>query len=271
MDLKLAGKTALITGASKGIGRAAAEALAQEGCNVILVSRTAADLAAASESISHKAAKVRVDTVAADLSDSRSVDKLAAEFPDIDILVNNAGAIPGGKLLDIDEKTWRKAWDLKVFGYINMCRAFYALMQKRGAGVIVNVIGNAAQTHDPEYICGVAGNAALTAFSQSLGSVSPRDGIRVISVNPGPVETERLVGLMKKKALGPHWRRRQLARAVQAAAVRPRLHAGRDRQHDRLPGLRPIQLHQRLGRDHRRRRVGAQLQLLTRRGHPCRI
>jgi NAD(P)-dependent dehydrogenase (short-subunit alcohol dehydrogenase family) len=200
MDLKLAGKSALITGASKGIGRAAAEALAREGCNVILVSRTAANLAAASESIFHKAAKVRIDTVAADLSDSRSVDKLAAEFPHIDILVNNAGAIPGGKLLDIDEKTWRKAWDLKVFGYINMCRVFYALMQKRGAGVIVNVTGNAAQTHDPEYICGVAGNAALTAFSQSLDSVSPHDGIRIISVNPGPVETERLVGLMKKKA-----------------------------------------------------------------------
>ncbi len=200
MDLKLRSKTALITGASKGIGRAAAEALAQEGCNVILVSRTAADLSAAKETIARKVAKVNVDTVAADLSDSRSVDKLAAEFPHIDILVNNAGAIPGGKLLDVDEKTWRKAWDLKVFGYINMCRAFYPLMQARGAGVIVNVTGNAAQTHDPEYICGVAGNAALTAFSQSLGSVSPRDGIRVISVNPGPVETERLVGLMKKKA-----------------------------------------------------------------------
>lgn len=67
-------------------------------------------------------------------------------------------------------------------------------------GRIINVTGNAAQTHDPEYICGVAGNAALTAFSQSLGSVSPQDGIRVISVNPGPVETERLVGLMRKKA-----------------------------------------------------------------------
>ncbi len=103
-------------------------------------------------------------------------------------------------MLDIDEKTWRKAWDLKVFGYINMCRAFYALMKKRRSGVIINVTGNAAQTRDPEYICGVAGNAALTAFSESLGSVSPRDGIRVISVNPGPVETERLTTLMKTKA-----------------------------------------------------------------------
>jgi hypothetical protein len=200
MDLKFPGKTALITGASKGIGRAAAEGLAQEGCNVILVSRTAVDLAAAKESIARKADKVRIDTFAADLSDSHSVDRLAAEFPHVDILVNNAGAIPGGTLLDIEERTWRRAWDLKVFGYINMCRAFYALMKARGSGVIINVTGNAAQTHDPEYICGVAGNAALTAFSQSLGSVSPQDGIRVISVNPGPVETERLVGLMRKKA-----------------------------------------------------------------------
>jgi 3-oxoacyl-[acyl-carrier protein] reductase len=199
MNLNLVGKTALITGASKGIGRAAAESMAAEGCDVILVSRTAADLTAAKELITRKAG-VKVETFAADLSDSRNVDQLAKKFAHVDILVNNAGAIPGGKLLDVDEKTWRKAWDLKVFGYVNMCRAFYALMKERGSGVIINVTGNAAQTHDPEYICGVAGNAALTAFSQSLGSVSPQDGIRVISVNPGPVETERLVGLMKKKA-----------------------------------------------------------------------
>jgi NAD(P)-dependent dehydrogenase (short-subunit alcohol dehydrogenase family) len=73
-------------------------------------------------------------------------------------------------------------------------------MKERRRGVIVNVVGNAAQTHDPEYICGVAGNAALTAFSQSLGSISHRDGIRVVAVSPGPVSTERLVGLMQKKA-----------------------------------------------------------------------
>jgi NAD(P)-dependent dehydrogenase (short-subunit alcohol dehydrogenase family) len=199
MDLQLAGKSALVTGASKGIGRATAECLAAEGCDVVLVSRTAADLANAKDEIARKT-NVRVDTVAADLADSRNVDRLAKDFPGIDILVNNAGAIPGGNLFHIDETTWRKSWDLKVLGYVNMCRAFYPLMRERGGGVIINVTGNAAQTHDPEYICGVAGNAALTAFSESLGSVSPRDGIRVISVNPGPVATERLVGLMKKKA-----------------------------------------------------------------------
>ena len=68
-----------------------------------------------------------------------------------------------------------------------MCRAFYALMKARQAGVIINVIGNAALTHDPDYICGVTGNAALTAFTQSLGSVSVRDGVRVVAVSPGPV------------------------------------------------------------------------------------
>ena len=166
MDLQLAGKRALITGASKGIGRAAAERLALEGCNVILVSRSATDLAAARDAIAQKS-KVQIEILAADLSQGSATDRVARAFPDIDILVNNAGAIPGGQLLDIDEQTWRKAWDLKVFGYINMCRAYYALMKQRGSGVIINVTGNAAQSHDPEYICGVAGNAALTAFSQS--------------------------------------------------------------------------------------------------------
>ncbi|MGE0749710.1 MAG: short-chain dehydrogenase/reductase [Variibacter sp.] len=199
MDLKLAKKTALITGASKGIGRATAEVFAAEGCNVIIVSRDAEALAAVKSAIAQKS-NVRVDIVAADLSDSKNVDKLAKEYPDIDILVNNAGAIPGGTLLNVSEETWRKAWDLKVFGYINMCRAFYRLMAARKDGVIVNVVGNAADTHDPEYICGVAGNAALTAFSQSLGCVSAKDGIRVVALSPGPVETDRIVALMKKKA-----------------------------------------------------------------------
>jgi NAD(P)-dependent dehydrogenase (short-subunit alcohol dehydrogenase family) len=199
MDLKLAGKTALITGASKGIGRTTAQIMAAEGCNVVIVARSAEGLAAVKSGIA-RTSNVRVDTVAADLADSGNVDRLARDYPGIDILVNNAGAIPGGSLLAIDEATWRKSWDLKVFGYVNMCRAFYALMKTRGHGVIINVIGNAADTHDPEYICGVAGNAALAAFTQSLGCVSAKDGIRVVAISPGPVATDRLVGLMKRRA-----------------------------------------------------------------------
>jgi 3-oxoacyl-[acyl-carrier protein] reductase len=199
MDLKLAGKRALITGGSKGIGRAAADALAAEQCHLVLVARTASHLEDARVALT-RAFQVEVDVVAANLADGTNVARLAATYPNIDILINNAGAIPGGNLSEIDEAKWRAAWDLKVFGYINMCRAFYQLMKARGSGVIINVVGAAAQTRDPEYICGVAGNSALTAFSQSLGSVSPRHGIRVVAINPGPVATDRLVSLYRKKA-----------------------------------------------------------------------
>ncbi len=136
MDLGLRGRKALITGASKGIGRACAEILAEEGCDVAFVSRTAADLEKARAEIAGKY-NVGVRIFALDLSDGRNVDTVAAECADIDILVNNAGAIPGGNIEAIDEKRWREAWDLKVFGYINMTRRFYAQMRDRRHGVIV--------------------------------------------------------------------------------------------------------------------------------------
>jgi 3-oxoacyl-[acyl-carrier protein] reductase len=199
MDLNLGGKLALITGGSRGIGRAVGEALAAEGCNLVLVSRSAADLDAARQRIEGQC-PVKVRTDAADLADSRNVTRLAKQFPDVDILVNNAGAIPGGTLFDVDEARWRTAWDLKVLGTINMTRAFYPLMKGRGGGVIINVIGNAAVTHDPDYICGVTGNAGLTAFTQAIGSRSVHDNIRVNGVSPGSTATDRLLGLAGKRA-----------------------------------------------------------------------
>ncbi len=140
MELGLRGKKALVTGASKGIGRACAEALAEEGCDVVLVSRTAADLETARATITAKH-NVAVRVFPLDLSDSRNIDRLAAECPDTEILINNAGAIPGGNIDTVDEARWREAWDLKVFGYINMTRRFYALMRERKQGVIINILG----------------------------------------------------------------------------------------------------------------------------------
>jgi len=199
MDFGLRGKKALVTGASKGIGRACAEALAEEGCDVVLVSRTEADLAKARGEIAAKH-NVGVRYFALDLSDSRNVDKLAAECPDTEILVNNAGAIPGGNIAAIDEKRWREAWDLKVFGYINMTRRFYALMAERNQGVIVNILGAAGENPDFDYIAGSSGNASLMAFTRAMGGTAPRDGLRVIGINPGPVMTERLITLTKTRA-----------------------------------------------------------------------
>ncbi|HXO03281.1 MAG TPA: SDR family oxidoreductase, partial [Stellaceae bacterium] len=199
VDLGLRGRKALITGASKGIGRACAEVLAEEGCDVALVSRTAADLEAARAAISSKY-NIGVRVFALDLSDSKNVDKVAAECSDIDILVNNAGAIPGGNIDAIDEKRWREAWDLKVFGYINMTRRFYAQMRERRSGVIVNVLGAAGENPDFNYIAGSSGNASLMAFTRAMGGTAPRDNLRVVGINPGPVMTERLITLTKTRA-----------------------------------------------------------------------
>jgi len=199
MDLGLRGRKALVTGASKGIGQACAEALAEEGCDVVLVSRTAADLDKVRAKIAAEH-NVAVRYYALDLSDSKNIDKLAAECADIDLLVNNAGAIPGGNIAEIDEKRWREAWDLKVFGYINMTRRFYALMAERKKGVIVNILGAAGENPDFNYIAGSSGNASLMAFTRAMGGTAPRDGLRVVGINPGPVMTERLITLTRHRA-----------------------------------------------------------------------
>lgn len=212
MELNLAGKAALITGGSRGIGRAIAEELAAEGCNLVLISRNAADLRATSEAIAGRF-KVRVLIEALDLADGSKVVAVARNHPAVDILVNNAGAIPGGALADVDEARWRAAWDLKVMGTINMTRAYYPLMKARGGGTIINIIGNAALMRDPDYICGVTGNAGLTAFTESIGSVSLRDNIRVNGVSPGLTATDRVVTLLSARAekqLGEAGRWREL-------------------------------------------------------------
>jgi 3-oxoacyl-[acyl-carrier protein] reductase len=135
-----------------------------------------------------------------DLSDSRNVDKLASECAETEILVNNAGAIPGGNIDAVDEARWREAWDLKVFGYVNMTRRFYALMRERKKGVIVNILGAAGENPDFDYIAGSSGNASLMAFTRAMGGASPRDGLRVVGINPGPVLTERLITLTRQRA-----------------------------------------------------------------------
>jgi len=199
MDLELTGKRVVITGASKGIGKAVAEAMAKEGCDLYLVARSHDVLSEVSQDLIARYG-VNVQIHAADLSNSDVIRKVLARAGTPDILINNAGAIPAGTLDAVDEARWRAAWDLKVFGYINMCRAFYDAMKEQGDGVIINVTGLAGEKFDAGYIAGTTGNAGLNAFTRALGGRSLRDGIRVLSVSPGAVETERLVNLMRTKA-----------------------------------------------------------------------
>lgn len=199
MDMHLTGKRALITGASRGIGAATAEAFAEEGCNLALAARNRSALDALATTLS-KTHGVEVTVHDVDLRRASDIAALAAAEGDVDILVNNAGDVPGGSLESIDETTWRHAWDLKVFGYINLTRAVYSRMKVRGGGVIINDIGAAGERFDFNYIAGTSGNAALMAFTRALGGRSLDDKIRVVGVNPGPVETDRIIALMKRQA-----------------------------------------------------------------------
>lgn len=199
MDLNLRGKRALITGASKGIGAATAESFAEEGCNLRLASRNKAELEKVAERL-RKTYGVEVDVHPSDLRKPEDIEALASVASDIDFLVNNAGDIPGGSLDKISEETWRHGWELKVFGYINLTRRVYQHMKAQGHGVVVNIIGAAGEKFDFNYIAGTAGNAALMAFTRALGSRSLEDNIRVVGINPGPVQTDRIITLMKTQA-----------------------------------------------------------------------
>ncbi len=199
MNLHLRGKRVLITGASKGIGAAAAEAFAEEGCDLILAARNAEMLDALAGRLRSQH-QINAVSHVCDLRDAEQLAGLARVASDIDILVNNAGDIPGGPIDAIDETKWRHAWELKVFGFINLTRMVYAQMKARGHGVIINDIGAAGEKFDFNYICGSAGNAALMAFTRALGSKSLKDNIRVVGINPGPVGTDRHITLMKTRA-----------------------------------------------------------------------
>ncbi len=199
LDLHLTGKTALITGASQGIGLAIAHTFAAEGCHLHLAARSAAPMHAAAAAITARHG-VQVTVHPLDLSSTAAMQQLAEAATGTDILINNAGDIPAGTLQEVGDTAWRAGFDLKVFGYITLSRALYPALQGRG-GVIINVIGNSGENWDASYIAGSTGNASLMAFTRALGGASLNDGVRVVGVNPGPVATARMVKLMKRKAV----------------------------------------------------------------------
>ena len=194
MDLQLGEKVALVTGASKGIGRHVAEHLAAEGANVAITARTAAPLEVTAKEI--QAATGRpVLPLAGDMSVTTDVERCVAAAEErlgpIDILVTCAGSSPGGLLEDLTEEQWMSSLNLKFMGYVRSVRAVIGQMRERGTGSIVLVVGNdGLKPSYWEMTAGVA-NAADINFASSVAEQYGRYGVRINTVNPGPVNTDR--------------------------------------------------------------------------------
>jgi NAD(P)-dependent dehydrogenase (short-subunit alcohol dehydrogenase family) len=202
VELGLAGRVALVTGASKGIGRACAGGLAAEGCRVAICARGAEALDRTAAELAAKGAEVLA--VTADLAEpasaARVVDAALARFGRLDILVNNAGAIRGGDFLTTPPEEWAGDWRLKVLGYVRMAQVVLPHMRARRWGRIINVIGAAARNPATTYMAGGIANAGLINFTRALADLGAPDQILVTAVSPGPTATERWDSLIVQQA-----------------------------------------------------------------------
>ena len=283
MDLQLGGKVAFVTGASKGIGRQVAEHLAREGANVVITARTAEPLEVDGQGDPGRHRRP-VLPLAGDMSVTADVQRCVAATTDrlgqIDILVTCAGSSPGGLLEDLTEDQWMSSLNLKFMGYVRSVRAVIGQMRERGNGSIVLVVGNdGLKPSYWEMTAGVA-NAADINFASSVAEQYGRYGVRINTVNPGPVNTDRWDAPGEGVRPGQGGYPGAGARAGHRVhPVRPDLRAGRGGGAGDVPGLAAGQLHQRRAHPGRRapsakrswtgRDAGVQLTSAIRIGRPA--
>jgi NAD(P)-dependent dehydrogenase (short-subunit alcohol dehydrogenase family) len=193
MDLGLTGKAVLVTGASKGIGLACAQAFVREGARVALVSRSRANLDAA---LARFDASGRPVAIAADLTRAdeaqRAVDEAEAALGPLDVLVNSAGAARRYPPEELNAAAWHAAMDAKFFSYIHPLDVVVRRMGERGRGAVVNVIGQGGKVASPVHLPGGAANAALMLATAGLAAAYGPKGVRINAINPGGTLTTRM-------------------------------------------------------------------------------
>jgi 3-oxoacyl-[acyl-carrier protein] reductase len=194
----LHGKTAIVTGASRGIGRGIAERLGREGANVVLAARDGAALAEVARGIGERAAWLAVD-LREPAAAAQVVALAVAEFGGVDIVVNNAGATKRGEFLELTDEDWADGYALKLHGAVRLARAAWPELRQRG-GSVVNIAGTGGKTPGAEFTIGGSVNAAVLSFTKALADVGVRDGVQVNAINPGTVRTDRFEKRMETLA-----------------------------------------------------------------------
>ncbi len=197
MDDGLEGRTALVTGASRGIGLAVAERLGAAGMKVALVARSADALAAHARRLPGAFA-FPCDLREPDAA-GKAVAATLAQFGALDVLVNNAGATKRGPFAELTDADFHDGFALKFHGYVRMTRAAWPALKARG-GSIVNIIGRGGKTASADFTIGGSVNAALFNFTKAIAQQGLADGVRVNAINPGDIETGRLTGRLEKMA-----------------------------------------------------------------------
>jgi NAD(P)-dependent dehydrogenase (short-subunit alcohol dehydrogenase family) len=197
----LADKIVIVTGASKGIGRAIALRLARDGAIVVLAARDAATLATVAAEIA--AAGGTATSFAADLripeAPAGLVNVALQTYGAIDAVVNNAGATRRGDFLELTDADWVDGFALKLFGAVRLTRAAWPhLKQRRGS--VLNIVGVGGRTPGPEFTIGGSVNGACLSFTKAMADIGIRDGIQVNAINPGWVRTGRLQNLLQAEA-----------------------------------------------------------------------
>ena len=200
--MKLKDRVAVVSGGSRGIGKAIARGLAEEGADVVICARNAETLQASSEEISGATGRT-VHPVSADLSTLAGCESLHAaatgEFEHIDILVNCAGATKSGPFLELPDQLWQEGFDLKFFGAVRLSRLFWPHLAEVG-GSVVHVVGGMARTPNPNFTIGGAVNAAMANFGKALAGLGLSDDVNVNIIHPGQTRTERLDEMMADQA-----------------------------------------------------------------------
>ncbi len=201
MELGLTGKVALITGGSRGFGRAIAQTLAAEGADVALLARTAPEVRAAAEEIARGTGR-RVLPAVADVRDEAAVEaavqRVVGELGRLDVVVNSAGGAPVYGPLDAPEGVWRDSLETKLLGTVRVSTAAVPHLRRAGGGAILHIVGAAGKDPFPLLTINSVINAGLLAYTKCLADAVARDHIRVVALSPGAAET----GLLGSMAEG---------------------------------------------------------------------